>query len=102
VPVSRDGGAQPRWHPGGNELFYVAADDQLMAVPIHVTRPGGTLQPGEPQALFPTIVGSAAPNTNRHQFMVAPDGTFVMNSRPPQANPSPIVVILNWAPGRQR
>jgi serine/threonine protein kinase len=99
VPVSRDGGAQPRWHPNGTELYYIAADDQLTAVPVR-PHPDGTLEPGVPKALFPTIVGSAAPNTNRHQYMVAPSGTFVMNSRPLQTGPSPIVVILNWAPGR--
>ena len=32
--VSIDGGAQVRWNPNGKELFYIAADDRLMAVPI--------------------------------------------------------------------
>jgi hypothetical protein len=33
-PVSTNGGTQVRWNPRGRELFYVAADDRLMAVPI--------------------------------------------------------------------
>jgi dipeptidyl aminopeptidase/acylaminoacyl peptidase len=32
VPVSTSGGEQVRWHPVGTELFYIAADDALMAV----------------------------------------------------------------------
>ena len=34
--VSTAGGSQPRWRPDGKELFYVAADARLMAVPIAV------------------------------------------------------------------
>jgi Tol biopolymer transport system component len=34
VQASIDGGTQPRWNPKGGELFYIGADDRLMAVPI--------------------------------------------------------------------
>ena len=43
--VSTNGGAQTRWRRDGKELFYVAFDDRLMAVPIGLS-PGGE---------FPTI-----------------------------------------------
>jgi Tol biopolymer transport system component len=98
VPVSTSGGEQARWHPDGTELFYIAADDALMAVPIQV-HPDRGIEAGEPKRLFTTAVGSTAPNTNRHQWMITPDGSsFVMNTRPQPANASPLHVVLNWRP----
>ena len=79
VRVSSNGGAQPRWNPRGQELFYVAADDRLMAVPM--VEQSGMQEPGPPTSLFVTTVGSTAPNTNRQQYSVSPDGRgFLMNS----------------------
>jgi serine/threonine protein kinase len=96
-PVSTDGGAQVRWNPDGRELFYIAADDRLMAVPIRFASDGKTVESGTPLGLFATNVGSTAPNTNRQQYMVSPDGqSFVMNSVPEEVAASPITVILNW------
>jgi Tol biopolymer transport system component len=97
--VSIDGGTQVRWNPNGKELFYVAADDRLMAVPIGFASNAKTVEPGTPLALFATTVGSMAINTNRQQYMVSPDGqSFVMNSVVGEASASPITVILNWKP----
>ena len=97
--VSIDGGAQVRWNRNGKELFYIAADDRLMAVPIGFGSNGKTVEPGTPVALFPTNVGSLAMNTNRQQYAVSPDGqSFVMNSVVGEAGASPITVILNWQP----
>jgi hypothetical protein len=82
-------------------LFYVAPDDRLMGVPIHFASHGKTVEVGTPLGLFTTNVGSGAPNTNRQQYMVAPDGqSFVMNSVLGEASTSPITVILNWKPKR--
>jgi Tol biopolymer transport system component len=101
VAVSTNGGSQVRWHPDGTELFYIAADDTLMAAPIRV-HPDRGIEGSAPTPLFKTVVGSTAPNTNRHQWMITPDGrSFVMNSRPPLANASPLHVVLNWRPRKQ-
>jgi len=98
-PVSSDGGAQVRWNPNGRELFYVAPDDRLMAVPIRFGSNGKTVEADTPVSLFITNVGSTAPNTNRQQYMVSPDGrSFVMNSVPEASAAAPITVILNWKP----
>jgi serine/threonine protein kinase len=98
-PVSTDGGAQVRWNPNGKELFYIAPDDRLMAVPIRVAADGKTVEAGTPVGLFATNVGSTAINTNRQQYMVSADGrSFVMNSVPGAAGVSSITVILNWKP----
>ena len=79
--VSIDGGAQVRWNPNGKELFYIAADDRLMAVPIRFVSDGKAVEPRTPLGLFATNVGSTAVHTNRQQYVVSPDGqSFVMNS----------------------
>src|SRR5712692_1489429 len=49
--VSTDGGAQPHWRRDGKELFYLAGDGKLMAVPIEG---GPTFSPGVPVPLFQT------------------------------------------------
>jgi Tol biopolymer transport system component len=101
TPVSIDGGAQPRWNPRGKELFYVAADDRLMAAPIGVSPDGKTLEPGTPSPLFTTRVGSTATLKFRQQYVVSADGqSFVMQSAVAQSTASPITVILNWKPPR--
>jgi len=46
VRVSTDGGAQVRWNRSGKELFYVAADDRLTAVPIQQSPDGKTMAEG--------------------------------------------------------
>ena len=98
-PVSTDGGTQVRWNPRGTGLFYVAADDRLMEVPIRVPANATTFEAGRPLWLSGTNIGGAIPGANRHGYMVAPDGqSFVINSVPEEASASPIAVILNWKP----
>jgi Tol biopolymer transport system component len=97
--VSIDGGAQVRWNPNGKELFYIAPDDRLMAVPIRFASNGKAVEPGTPLGLFATNVGSRAINTNRQQYAVSANGqAFVMNSVLGEGSTSPITVILNWKP----
>lgn len=99
TPISVDGGAQVRWNATGKELFYVAPDDGLMAAPIRFSAGGETVEPATPVRLFLTNVGSTAPNTNKHQYSVSPDGqSFMMNSVVGEASISPITVILHWTP----
>ena len=99
VPVSTGGGGQVRWSPKGAELFYIAADDRLMTVTIRATRIDSPVELGTPQALFPTNVGTTAPNTNRQQYVVSSDGeSFVMNSVPEPTATSPLSVVVNWKP----
>ena len=96
-----EGGAQVRWSPNGKELFYIAPDDRLMAVPIRFVSNGTAVELGTPLGLFVTSVGSGALNRNRQQYMVGQDGqSFVMNSVVGEASSAPITVILNWNPKR--
>jgi serine/threonine-protein kinase len=99
VRISTDGGGQPRWNPRGGELFYVAADDRLMAVPVRLSPDHATVEPGTPVGLFVTTVGSTATLKYRQQYAVSPDGqSFVMQSVVGGASASPITFILNWKP----
>jgi hypothetical protein len=77
--VSGNGGAQPRWSSDGSELFYVALDDRLMAVPMRKLA-NGTIEPSAPTALFSTHIGGAVQDLTSASYMVARDGRFLMNT----------------------
>ena len=99
VRVSIDGGAQVRWNPNGKELFYIAADDRLMAVPIRFLARRHHGRTRDAAAVVRHELGQPGGPVNRQQYVVAPDGqSFVMNSAVGEGNASPITVILNWNP----
>ncbi len=94
--VSTAGGSQPRWRRDGNELFYVAADNHLMAVPIADGADPSTLKAGTPVPLFRTRLASGTSiSPDKPQYAVASDGRFLMNLSVEGAA-SPIMVVLNW------
>ena len=96
VQISTSGGAQVRWRSDGHELFYIALDDRLMAVPIRISPNGQDIEPGTPVPLFTTHVGGALKGITGAQYMVAKDGQrFLMNSVKDEATTAPITVILN-------
>jgi eukaryotic-like serine/threonine-protein kinase len=96
--ISPEGGNQARWNPKGNELYYVSADDWMMAVPVTL-KPNGTADAGKPEKLFPVNIGSTVRLKYRQQYVMDPDGrSFVINSAVAAPNPPPIVLILNWKP----
>jgi eukaryotic-like serine/threonine-protein kinase len=100
VPVSTSGGTQPRWHPDGKELYFVALDGTLMAVPITIGNHarGSTMEVGSPVALFQTgIVSASAAANMKPQYAVSRDGRFLI-SRPEETTTNPITLILNWSP----
>jgi Tol biopolymer transport system component len=89
VPVSIGGGRWPRWRRDGRELFYVAGDNRLMAVPL--VWKGERFEAGPPRPLFPIRVqanGGYEPSADGQRFLV----TTVVSEA------SPITVILNWKP----
>ena len=95
VTVSMNGGRQARWRRDGEELFYIAADNTLMSVPVR-------------QSLLPSGIGTAVPlfkvrtaplsAVARQQYVVSPDGQrFLVDTRD-EASAAPITLILNWKP----
>jgi eukaryotic-like serine/threonine-protein kinase len=107
--VSTAGGSQPRWRVDGKELFYVAADARLMAVPIRVTPDGRAVDAGTPVALFRTRLATGANITlsgwqSRALYAVARDGRFLMNVNVDAgaADVSPLTIVLNWDAGLKK
>jgi Tol biopolymer transport system component len=92
VIVSKGGGTLPRWRRDGRELYYVAPDDKLMAVPVE---PGANIVVGTPVALFD--VGSYGRRNNRYVYDVSADGQRVLLLRPLEdATTRPLTVVQNW------
>jgi hypothetical protein len=96
--ISTAGGAQPRWSRDGKELYYVAPDARLMAVPIGTSADGKTVDLGVPVPLFQTRLASGAGQLlGVPRYMVSRDGRFLMNIAVEDTAASPITVIVNWA-----
>ena len=99
IQVSRSGGGQIQWRRDGRELFYLAHDGQLMAVPIRVT-PAGDIDPDVAVALFQTrLVGAGHPAAyERVQYSASDDGQrFLMNTLT-EVPAGSIHILLNWKP----
>jgi Tol biopolymer transport system component len=93
--VSRDSGIQPRWRRDGKELFYIAADGRMMAVPIHLPAEGETSDIGAPMPLFTARL--AYPANQQFGYAVDPTGQrFLMWVVPDRTSTTPITVVQNW------
>jgi hypothetical protein len=97
-PISTGGGAQVRWRCDGKELFYIALDGRLMAVPIRLDPAGHTIEAGLPAPLFATRVGGAVQGGNLQQYVVSPDGQRFLMSTVTETHTPAITVTLNWTP----
>jgi len=96
--VSTTGGAQVRWRRDGRELYYIALDGRMMAVPVQLAPKGDTVEPGTPVPLFATRVGGAVQSFARQQYLVSPDGQRFLMGTVVEEIGSPITVVLNWRP----
>jgi len=92
--VSTGGGEEPRWRADGKELFYLAPDRRLMAVPVKTTP---ALELGTPVALFVTSPQPPLSALYFFSYDVSSDGQkFLINTRIPTQNSAPLSVMLNW------
>jgi serine/threonine protein kinase len=99
-PISTNGGSQVRWGRDGKELFYVALDGRLMAVPLRIAS-NAPPEVGTPVALFaPPLGGTIQQGDFRHQYMVSADGQRFLVAAVTEGASSPITLILNWKPRR--
>ena len=73
VRISTDGGVQPRWRADGKELFYIDADNQLMAVPVDVESVK-TPKVGPPVPLFTPFWSLAPHHPTIKNYSVSRDG----------------------------
>ena len=91
--ISSNGGTRPLWGPDGRELFYLATDNRLMAVPVET---GENFTPGTPERLLDKAYRAEAPGRT---YDIAPDGQrFLMIQQPEstEAGPTSITIVLNW------
>jgi len=95
--VSINGGIQARWRQDGKELFYLAADGRLMAVPIGAGSSGSTIEPGAAIPLFWTHMYGAAQSSTAlpPQYSVSSDGQRFLMNTVSQVAAGPITVVLN-------
>jgi Tol biopolymer transport system component len=93
LPVSTEGGYEPRWRADGGEIYYLSEDRKLMAVSVG---PGPSF--GVPKILFQTRV-PAGVTANRTHYVPSRDGRrFLVNTQTGNTPPTPITVVLNWKP----
>jgi hypothetical protein len=87
--ISTSGGSRPIWSRQGRELFFIGADQKMMAVDI---KNGPKFHPGPPKALFETRFGGSID----FWFDVGKDGRFLIPTRLEQGTSEPITVVVNW------
>ena len=76
------------------ELYYLALDGKLMAVPVN---PDRTFQAGSPTVLFQTpLVVNRGQSPRDRRYDVAPDGRFLIAIPAAVATQAPITVVVNW------
>jgi len=93
-PVSTAGGDQALWNPRDKELFYLALDRKLMAVPYTV---GNGFEAGQPSALFETHVPLTGITDERNHYMVSPAGDrFLVNNLVNEDSTTPLTLVVNW------
>jgi len=97
--VSAAGGYEPRWRKDGKEIFYLAADRKLMAVPVRARGP--TFEVGAATALFEAPVrGFLQGWENSNRYDVTPDGQrFIINAPTEGVASSSMVAVIDWAAG---
>lgn len=83
-------GGYPRWRRDGKELFYLASDRTLVAVPVDGQ--GSKFEAGVAKSLFQT-----RPSLGRDPFDVSPDGKrFLILTTPQETADEVVTVVLNW------
>jgi len=92
--ITAEGGVEPKWRRDGGELYYLALDGKLMAVPVTGDR---TFKAGAAVSLFQTPLTVARPTPSRdRRYDVTADGRFIMVT-PVQSAVPPVTVVVNWA-----
>jgi len=90
VRISAGGGTDAAWSKNSGELFYLAADRNLMAVPYRATVT--TFEPGAGKVLF-AVPG----NVIRRSYAVTGDGRRFLIGKPvDESINEPITLVLNW------
>jgi Tol biopolymer transport system component len=97
IPVSTSGGVYPRWSRNGKEIYFIAPDAKLVAVPMSTS--ATMAEAGTPVTLFQTqrLGGGMNVIARGHQYDVTADGRFLINVDS-GSSATPITLLLNWKP----
>jgi Tol biopolymer transport system component len=91
--ITAQGGVEPKWRRDGRELYYLALDGKLMALPVKGER---IFEAGTPVPLFETPLTVTRPTPSRdRRYDVAADGRFLIVT-PTQSTVPPMAVVVNW------
>ena len=93
VQVTTKGGFSPQWRADGREVFFLGANNTLMAATV-------ALDVSTPRIDAPEPLFRMPPDTEFGDYAVSPDGQRILVSRL-LTPPSPITVLLNWRPPYQ-
>ena len=95
--VSRGGGGEPRWRGDGKEIFYIAANGMLMAVPVSGENGFST---GMPMQLFQIHGRAPISSTDVFTYDVTKDGKrFLVNRYVSPEYVPPLTILLRGAVG---
>jgi len=95
--VSHAGGEQPRWRGDGKELFYLAPDARIVAVPV---KTGAGFDPGVPVPLFQTNPKETLATSEQYIYDVDPSGQRFLVNTLVKSEREPMTVVLNWGEKR--
>jgi eukaryotic-like serine/threonine-protein kinase len=91
--ISAGGGGQPQWRRDQSEIFYIAPDHMLVAVPVEQ---GEGLTFGTPRRLFRAPVAHG-PDGARDNYAATPDGgRFLVDGSIGSGADAAITVVVNW------
>jgi Tol biopolymer transport system component len=97
--ISTGGGGDARWRPDGQELFYIADDRLLMAVPVKI---GMTFEHGQAAPLFDTGMTPRWGEARNH-YDVSRDGLRFLAMVPVADDRSaPFTIVVNWTAGLRK
>jgi Tol biopolymer transport system component len=95
--VSRGGGTEPRWRGDGKEIFYIAPNGLLMAVPVSGQDIFAT---GTPAPLFQIHERAPISSTDVFTYDVTKDGKrFLVNRYVKPEHVPPLTILLQAASG---
>jgi Tol biopolymer transport system component len=86
--ITAQGGIEPKWRHDGRELYYLAFDGKLMAVPVN---------PARADRRF-----SRTQSPRDRRYDVAPDGRFLMSVPVATTGPQPLTALVNWSAGLEK
>jgi hypothetical protein len=89
--ISSNGGDRPVWRKDGQELYFLSADSELMAVGVRGEEPRFTFTP--PEVLFKVdVLGGYG-----ERFAASPDGRRFLALVNKDQAPRPLSAVVHWA-----